>query len=164
MNEIDNPVQHRDNTGVTYEPGILYPQEKPFMPLSITSRPDRNFQVLTVTGHLTLGPSLRSLQESARIALETGAPEGLILDVSGIRYADSAGLGELTIVYSLCNRKQCALMLAGVPNQLRQMLELTRLDALLPSAPDIDSAKRQAKSHIQKLRGHHDSSDAAAGE
>jgi len=123
------------------------------MPLSITSSPDRNFQVLTVTGHLTLGPNLRNLQQAASAALESSSPEGLILEVSGIRYADSAGLGELTIVYSLCNKKQCALVLAAVPNQLRQMLELTHLDALLPSAPDIDSAKRLAKSHIQKPKG-----------
>jgi anti-sigma B factor antagonist len=93
------------------------------------------------------------LQQAAASALEASSPDGLIIEVSGVRYADSAGLGELTIIYSLCNRKQCALVLAAVPNQLKQMLELTHLDALLPSAPDIESAKRQAKAYIQKLKG-----------
>jgi anti-anti-sigma factor len=115
------------------------------MPLSITSRPDRNFQILTVTGTLTLGPNLKNLQQIARSALDTSSPDALIVDVSGLRYADSAGLGELTILYSLCTRKNCVLILTGVPNQLRQMLDLTRLDALLPSAPDIEAAKRLIK-------------------
>jgi anti-anti-sigma factor len=115
------------------------------MPLSITSSPDRNFQILTVTGHLTLGPHLRSLQQAAASALEANSPDGLILDVSGVRYADSAGLGELTIVYALCNKKHCALVLAALPNQLKQMLELTHLGELLVSAPDIESAKRLVK-------------------
>jgi anti-anti-sigma factor len=130
------------------------------MTLSITSRPDRNFHVLTVAGNLTLGPHLKGLQQMARAALEAGPPEGLILDVSGLRYTDSAGLGELTILYTLC-RKQCVLVLSGVPNQLKQMLELTRLDALLPSAADLEAAKRHVKLELQKQRG---AQDAVAGE
>jgi anti-anti-sigma factor len=134
------------------------------MSLSIDSRLDRNIYILTVTGQLTLGPHLRNLQQAARAALETSTPEGMILDVSGVRYADSAGLGELTIVYSLCMRKQCPLVLAAVPLQLRQMLELTRLDALLPSAADLDGAKQDAKARLKKLRSPDARVDAAASE
>jgi anti-anti-sigma factor len=133
--------------------------------LSINSRLDRNVYILTVTGQLTLGPHLKNLQQAARSALESSTPDGVILDVAGVRYADSAGLGELTIVYSLCTRKQCPLVLASVPVQLRQMLELTRLDALLPSAADIESAKHEAKARLKKMRGLPDAqADAAAGE
>lgn len=98
-----------------------------------------------MTGNLTLGPHLRTVQQTARSVLESAAPDGLILDVAGIKYADSAGLGELTVVYSLCTHKNCALILVGVPHQLRQMLDLTRLDALLPAASDIEAAKRMVK-------------------
>ncbi len=134
------------------------------MSLSINSRLDRNVYILTVTGQLTLGPHLRNLQQAARSALEATTPEAVILDVAGVRYADSAGLGELTIVYSLCTRKQCPLVLAAVPLQLRQMLELTRLDALLPSAADIEAAKREAKARLKNLRAPDARADAATGE
>ncbi len=134
------------------------------MSLSINSRLDRNVYILTVTGQLTLGPHLRNLQQAARSALEATTPEAVILDVAGVRYADSAGLGELTIVYSLCTRKQCPLVLAAVPLQLRQMLELTRLDALLPSAADIGAAKREAKARLKNLRAPDARADAATGE
>jgi anti-anti-sigma factor len=122
------------------------------MALSITSRPDRNIQVLTVTGNLTLGPNLKSLQHAARAAIEATSPEALILDVSGLRYADSAGLGELTVVYSICSRKNCVVVLTGVPNQLRQMLDLTRLDELLPAASDIETARQLAKSRAEAAK------------
>jgi anti-anti-sigma factor len=134
------------------------------MSLSINSRLDRNVYILTVVGQLTLGPHLRNLQQAARAALEAATPEAVILDVAGVRYADSAGLGELTIVYSLCMKKQCPLVLAAVPVQLRQMLELTRLDALLPSAADIEAAKQEAKARLKKLRAPDARADAAAGE
>ena len=135
------------------------------MSLSISTRLDRNVCILTVVGQLTLGPHLRNLQQAARSALEAGTPDAVILEVAGVRYADSAGLGELTIVYSLCMRKQCPLVLASVPTQLRQMLELTRLDALLPSAPDVEAAKQEAKTRARKLRAGSDAqADAAAGE
>jgi anti-anti-sigma factor len=119
------------------------------MPLSITSRTDRNAQILTVTGNLTLGPNLKDLQQAARAAIEATSPEALVIDVSGLRYADSAGLGELTVVYSICTRKNCVVVLTGVPNQLRQMLDLTRLDELLPAASDIESARQVAKSRAE---------------
>lgn len=118
------------------------------MPLSITSRRDQDVHVLTVAGNLTLGPNLKSLQQAARAAVESNSPEALIIDVAGIRYADSAGLGELTVVYSICVRKKCVVVLIGVPNQLRQMLDLTRLDELLPAAADMESARQLAKSRI----------------
>jgi anti-anti-sigma factor len=128
------------------------------MPLTVTSRSERNCQVITAVGNLTLGPHLKNLQQAVRAALEAGSPEGMIVDVSGLRYADSAGLGELTILYTLCNKKQCFLVLTGVPAQLKQMLELTRLDALLPSATDVEAAKRHIKLQLHKTH------DAVAGE
>lgn len=134
------------------------------MALSISSRPDRNCHILTVVGNLTLGPHLKNLQQMARAVLDGASPEGMILDVSGLRYTDSAGLGELTILYTLCNKKQCVLVLMGVPAQLKQMLELTRLDALLPSAPDVEAAKRHVKLQVQKQRGVLEAQDAVAGE
>jgi anti-anti-sigma factor len=133
------------------------------MPLSITSRPDRNFQVITLTGNLTLGPHLKIVQQTARTALETASPDALILDVAGIKYTDSAGLGELTVVYSLCTRKNCALILVGVPNQLRQMLDLTRLDVLLPSAADIEAAKRIVRARSSHRRRESSDDDSSSG-
>ncbi len=55
---------------------------------------------------------------------------------------DSAGVGELTVVYSLATAIGCALLLAEVPPGLQNILEITRLDALLTTAPDVATAKK----------------------
>lgn len=110
------------------------------MPLAIESKSDGKVPVYTLKGPLTLGPTLGALSQRIRKELES-APAGLVLDVSQVTIVDSAGLGELTMVYTLAARRNCAVVLAGVPTTLRHSLELTRLDLLLPSAADVAAAK-----------------------
>jgi anti-anti-sigma factor len=128
------------------------------MALNVTSRLDRHILILTGEGNLTLGPHLRALEQTAKAGIDSASPEGLVVDLSGINHVDSAGLGALTILYTICNKKACILVLMGVPAQVKQMFDLTRLDALLPCVPDLEAAKAYIKSHLGKAR------DAAAGE
>lgn len=116
------------------------------MLLNIESRIEDKFAVLDISGALTLGPSLHTLREAARKALDNNKLSGLILRVDGVTSTDSAGLGELTIVYTSATRRGCPIMLVEVSPNLRKMLETTRLDALLPSANDVASAKKQLAS------------------
>ena len=113
------------------------------MPLSVTSRIEEPFAILEVTGKLTLGPSLGILRETAQKALQSPTLKGLILDVGNVAAADSAGMGELTAVYTFALRKGCRIMLTNVSTSLRNILEMTRLDALLPSANDLATAKTE---------------------
>lgn len=55
---------------------------------------------------------------------------------------DSAGLGELTLVYTLATRRNCRVALIGVTPTLRHALDVTHLDALLPSCSDVTAAKK----------------------
>ncbi len=115
------------------------------MPLTITSRMEDNLAIIELAGSLTLGPSLKALRENARELLKTANVSGMILRVAGVTSTDSAGLGELTVVYTFASRKGCPIRLVEVSPRLRQMLELTRLDGLLPSATDLVTAKRELK-------------------
>ena len=112
------------------------------MSLSITSRVENEIGILDLEGSLTLGPSLRTLREAAKEVLSTGRLAGLVLKIADVSAADSAGLGELTVVYTLATKANCKVALAGVNTKLRSMLEITRLDGLLPSCDDISSAKK----------------------
>ena len=116
------------------------------MPLSVNSRVEDNFAVLELAGALTLGPSLSSLRETARRTLDESKVAGVILHVAGVTSTDSAGLGELTVVYTFASKRGCPIMLAEVSSTMRKMLEVTHLDALLPSAADVHAAKKQLKS------------------
>ncbi|MBV9301086.1 MAG: STAS domain-containing protein [Acidobacteriaceae bacterium] len=112
-------------------------------PLNISSHVEDGLAVLDITGDLTLGPSLTTLREAAKKALDPQKIKGLVLRVEGVTTTDSAGLGELTVVYTFASKRDCPIAIVGVTPALRKMLEMTHLDALLPSASDVASAKKQ---------------------
>jgi len=117
------------------------------MALEIKSRVEDGFAILDLAGQLTLGPGLPSLRDGARKILSGNKPAGLILRVCDITQLDSAGLGELTVVYTLATKRGCPLRLVEVSPALRKMLEVTRLDGLLPSAANVSQAKAEMRPH-----------------
>lgn len=118
------------------------------MPLSVRSRIEDHFAILELSGTLTLGPSLNALRDTAREVLRKNKVSGLILRLADIITTDSAGLGELTIVYTLATRRNCPLRLVEVSARLHKLLELTRLDGLLTSASDIATAKDELRKQL----------------
>jgi anti-anti-sigma factor len=115
------------------------------MPLTVSSRVEDDLAILELEGPLTLGPSLSTLRETARRTLEESKIAGMILHVGRVPTTDSAGLGELTVVYTLATKRRCPIILVGVSSTLQKMLEVTRLEVLLPSATDVASAKKRLR-------------------
>lgn len=115
------------------------------MALNLSSRVEDEFAILELTGTLTLGPTLSKLREAARAFLGSNKLAGLILHVGGVSITDSSGLSELTIIYTLATTRNCPLRLVEVGPNLRRMLEMTRLEELLPSCPTIAAAKSEMK-------------------
>jgi len=112
------------------------------MALSVVSRTENEIAILELEGALTLGPSLHTLRDAARQVLNQARPSGLIVNVAKVTATDSAGLGELTVVYTFSSKQGCRVVLTGVSQSLRTMLEVTHLDGLLPSATDLAGAKK----------------------
>lgn len=117
------------------------------MKLSVTSKVEEHFGILHLAGSLTLSPSLSSLRDATRQILSNSNLTGLILGMKDVTTIDSAGLGELTIVYTFASRRNCSIRLVGVSAGLHKMLEMTRLDELLVTADDLISAKSQLQGH-----------------
>ena len=113
------------------------------MALTVTQRMEEGFGVLHLAGSLTLGPSLGALRETAKQVLANGKLSGLILQVNEVTSVDSAGLGELTIVYGFANRQRLGIRLVGSTPSLLKMLDMTRLEELLRPAKDMQSAKQE---------------------
>jgi anti-sigma B factor antagonist len=64
----------------------------------------------------------------------------LVLDLSGVSSMDSAGLGELALLYTRAQENNVNLKCAG-PNMLvRTLLDLTNLDRVLEVHPSIEAA------------------------
>jgi anti-anti-sigma factor len=114
-------------------------------PLTVTQRVEDNIGILELSGALTLGPSLIGLRNSARQLIKANNLAGLIVHTGAVTHTDSSGLGELTVVYSLATMNHCPLRLVSVKPDLKKILEMTRLDGILPKSDDIASAKSELK-------------------
>ena len=101
---------------------------------------ERDPPVAKLTGGLTLGPQLTRFSKAVLELLHSRCLSGLILDVGGIREIDSAGLGELVILYTASSEGGSHLCLVGPNQRVLRLLEMTRLEGLLPHFADEPSA------------------------
>jgi anti-anti-sigma factor len=94
--------------------------------------------VLKLEGELDLAaaPALRE-----RIDEFDGA--SLVLDFQRVTFIDSAVLKELLRARAELADRGMRLVLAGVPDPVRRLLDLTRTSELFEDAPDVDTALRR---------------------
>ena len=114
--------------------------------LTVTSRVEGSCAVLDLNGQLTLGPALGAVRDAAKRALGDRKVSGLLLLMGGVTVADSSGLGELTVVYSMAAKKGCPVRLVEASTSLRKMLQMTRIDELLPTSDTLTEAKSAIES------------------
>jgi len=110
------------------------------MALEVFLDGERDPAVVRLTGGLTLGPQLTRFSKSVLELLHSRRLSGLLLDVRGIREMDSAGLGELVILYTASSEAGSRLCLVSPSERVLRLLEMTRLDGLLPHFTDDASA------------------------
>jgi anti-anti-sigma factor len=86
--------------------------------------------VFTLTGAMTMGKSLKAVEGQLQNAIASGIVH-MVLDLRGVDYADSAGLGLLVHTFGLLNERHGTLRLCGIQPRLRAMLHTTRTDTIL---------------------------------
>jgi anti-sigma B factor antagonist len=107
-------------------------------PLSIQVRQGKNTdtRILIFEGPLTLS-NLFTFQ--AELRKET-APL-VILDLTGVPYMDSAGMGAIINYHISCQKNKRKMVLAGVNQRVYTLLELTNTNKLLTVVPTVENAE-----------------------
>jgi anti-sigma B factor antagonist len=71
----------------------------------------------------------------------------IILDLSGVPYMDSAGLGAVLGVLASCQRHNRGFGVTGVTDRIKTLFTVGRVDGLIPTFDSIEAAEsRVAKS------------------
>jgi anti-anti-sigma factor len=65
-----------------------------------------------------------------------------VLDLTGVPYMDSAGLGLIVSHYVRCQGRGVRLILAGVNPRVVQLLEMTTVDKFFPRVATVEEADR----------------------
>ena len=83
--------------------------------------------VVKVTGDITLNKGGDVLLKDKVQSLIQQGYKNIVLDLGGVSYVDSAGLGELVQAYATTKNRGGALKLVNVTTRLRDLLVVTKL-------------------------------------
>ena len=95
--------------------------------MQVEQRIQGNVAIITVTGDITLnkgGDVL--LKDKVQSLLQQGS-RNIVIDLGGVSYVDSAGLGELVHAYATTKNKGGSLKLLNLTKKLRDLLVVTKL-------------------------------------
>ena len=96
--------------------------------------------ILRLTGPVNLR-NLFDLQSKLRV----GEPPTLtILDLTGVPYMDSAGMGAVINHYVRCQGKGKRLIAVGVSPRVLELFKMTRVDAVIPMVATVEEAEARA--------------------
>lgn len=102
---------------------------------SIANATKADTVLLHLTGPFTLGNMFQLQSE-----LRSLKPACLIMDLAGVPYMDSAGLGVIMNYYVSAQNHGRKFYVCGVNERVRALLEMTKVDSVLHLSPSVEAA------------------------
>ncbi len=95
--------------------------------MQLEQRIQGNVAIITVNGDITLNKGGDVLLKDKVQSLIQQGNKNIIIDLGGVAYVDSAGLGQLVHAFATTKNKGGALKLVNVTKKLRDLLVVTKL-------------------------------------
>ena len=93
-------------------------------------------RLFELNGPLTLA-TLFEFQEAVR----QDKTKSVLLDVSGVPYMDSGGLGSVISAFVSCQSSHRGFAMFGVSERIQQLLDVTRVSGLMPCFSSLEEAE-----------------------
>ena len=94
--------------------------------LNIRERQAGDVTVLDMDGKITIGEGSVALRSAIRRLIEEGKKK-ILLNLAGVSYVDSSGIGELVSSFSTINREGGQLKLLNLTQKIQDLLAITKL-------------------------------------
>ena len=94
--------------------------------LDVNERQAGDVTILDLTGEVRLGDSSVALRDSVR-ELADGGKNKVLLNLAGVKYIDSSGIGELIANYTTISRQGGQLKLLNLTDRIQNLLVITKL-------------------------------------
>ena len=95
------------------------------MTLKMDTRTVEGVAVVACSGRIVFGEEANALRDTLKKLLTTS--KQVVLNLSGVSYIDSGGLGTLVGVYSSARAAGADIKLTGLGQRLRDVLAITKL-------------------------------------
>ena len=107
--------------------------------MEIQERTLQDVVVLDLTGKLTIGEGDELLKERISNLIQQGHRK-LLLNLEGVPYVDSAGLGEIVRTYTTVSRQGGKLKLVNLTKRITDLLAITKLLTVFETYESEDEA------------------------
>jgi anti-sigma B factor antagonist len=94
--------------------------------LNIRERQAGDVTILDLEGKITIGEGSVSLRSAIRRLIEEGKKK-ILLNLGGVGYVDSSGIGELVSSYTTIGREGGQLKLLNLTQKIQDLLGITKL-------------------------------------
>ena len=98
--------------------------------------------LVAVSGRLVLGREVERLETVVKDLVEE-TPGRVVFDLTGLDYADSAGIGTFVACLTLIKKAGGEMRLAGVNARVGRLFQLTGIDQLMTVFPTVADATAQ---------------------
>lgn len=102
-------------------------------------RIEPDITLLELAGKISLGRESQRIEVVVQDLLRQEAKK-IILDISRVDHLDSTGIGILAYCYGTVNRSNGELRIAGASGKVLHLLQITRLDKVLPLCDSVEAA------------------------
>jgi anti-sigma B factor antagonist len=111
--------------------------------LTTRVRVEQEVAVVELSGRIVEGPDASLLRERVKWLLHSTT--NVILNLSGITFIDSAGIGLLVSMWTSSRTLGRVLKLASVRGKVKEVLDTTRLSSMFEIYDDVDQAIDHAR-------------------
>jgi len=111
------------------------------MSLEIAIRRVENVAVVDLSGRITLGEAAGRLRDTIKDLVANGSKD-ILLNLAGVTYMDSSGLGELVGAFATVSNRGGKLKLAGLQPRVHELMHLTKLYSVFETFTDEPQAVR----------------------
>ena len=105
------------------------------MSLNTKNRKVKDVAILDLSGKITLGENTGTLRDELRSLVAQGEKK-ILVNMAGVSYVDSAGLGELVGAYTTVANQGGTLKLLHLQGKMKDLMQITKLHTIFVSFDD----------------------------
>ncbi|HXF43248.1 MAG TPA: STAS domain-containing protein [Pyrinomonadaceae bacterium] len=94
--------------------------------INISERQAGDITILDLEGKVTIGEGSVALRKAIRTLLGEGKKK-ILLNLAGVSYIDSSGIGELVSSFTAVNKEGGSLKLLNLTQKIQDLLAITKL-------------------------------------
>lgn len=96
-------------------------------------------QVLSMKGSITLGSGDTTVRDMVKDLVAKGHKK-ILIDLGGVSFMDSTGLGEMVAAYSHAKGQQASMKLCNLTKKIDDLMQITQLASVFETYETMDQA------------------------